>query len=98
VVKIDSHLVEKVAKLSSLEMTSAEAESMATQLSRIVGHFEALRSIPDESLASVEGSPVTPLRFDRTGADTLDSLIVEANAPEFAHGHFVVPQVVSRNG
>lgn len=94
--KIDPALVSKVAALASLELTDAERSAMAEQLTRIVDHFEALREIPDELLEGEEMPRAMPLRADAVDA-CLSIAVVEANAPEFAHGHFVVPRVVTRD-
>lgn len=94
--KIDLGLVSKVAALASLELTDAERSAMAEQLTRIVDHFDALRDIPDELLAGEETPRAMPLRADSVDA-CLSVAVVEANAPEFAHWHFVVPRVVTRD-
>ena len=94
--KIDAALVSMVATLASLELTDAERSEMAEQLTRIVDHFEALREIPDELLAGEETPRAMPLRADAVEA-CLPAALVEANAPEFSHGHFVVPRVVTRD-
>jgi aspartyl-tRNA(Asn)/glutamyl-tRNA(Gln) amidotransferase subunit C len=94
--KIDAVLVAKVAALASLELTDAERSAMAEQLTRIVDHFETLREIPDELLAGEETPRAMPLRAD-TMNPCLPAAVVEANAREFAHGHFVVPRVVTRD-
>jgi aspartyl-tRNA(Asn)/glutamyl-tRNA(Gln) amidotransferase subunit C len=94
--KIDRALVSKVARLAALELAPAEAEGLASQLTRIVEHFEALRSVPEALLPEAEEAPPSPLRPDAP-RDGSPGPLVEANAPEFAHGHFVVPRVVSRD-
>lgn len=94
--KIDAELVSKVARLASLEISPRETEDLSGQLTRIVEHFEALRSIPDSELAPAPDPPPTPLREDRA-RETGDLSYVARNAPEVAHSHFVVPRVVSRN-
>jgi aspartyl-tRNA(Asn)/glutamyl-tRNA(Gln) amidotransferase subunit C len=95
-VRIDRALVSKVAQLAALELAAAEAEALAGQLTRIVEHFEALREIPEAVLSSTDDSPPSPLRPDAP-RDGSPGPLVGANAPEFAHGHFVVPRVVSRD-
>jgi aspartyl-tRNA(Asn)/glutamyl-tRNA(Gln) amidotransferase subunit C len=95
-VKIDPALVSRVATLAALELTDAERETLAGQLTRIVEHFEALRAIPEECLAGESQSPPAPLRADEA-RDGSPGPLLESNAPEFAHGHFVVPRVVSRS-
>jgi len=95
-VKVDRELVGKVARLASMELTDPEAEELSGQLTRIVEHFEALREVPESLLAGAPDAFPTPLRPD--GArDGSPGTLIERNAPEFAHGHFVVPRVVSRD-
>ena len=95
--RIDRELVSRIARLSALDLGEEETGEMAEQLTRIVEHFEALRSVPDELLEDLPDAPATPLRGDEPrGPRELPA--VEANAPEIAHGHFVVPRVVSREG
>ena len=84
-----------MAKLASLSPAPAEAEALAGQLTRIVEHFEALRSIPEELLLDTADPEPSPLRADLV-KPTLPESVVAANAPEFAHGHFVVPRIVNR--
>ena len=94
--KIDAALVSRVASLAALELTFEERDALAIQLTRIVEHFEALRAIPDELLEGDPPAPPSPLRRDEA-RDGSPGALVESNAPEFAHGHFVVPRVVSRD-
>ncbi len=95
-VRIDAALVSRVASLAALELTPDERDGLAAQLTRIVEHFEALRAIPDELLAG--DPPALPARLRADEArDGSPGPLVESNAPEFAHGHFVVPRVVSRD-
>lgn len=100
--KIDAALVERTARLASLELAPGEAEEVAGQLTRLVEHFDELRSIPAALLAEAAGSGAsspTPLREDvpepRETAPGASSP-AEANAPDFSHGLFVVPRVVHR--
>lgn len=94
--KIDSALVARVASLAALDLTDAERDALAGQLTRIVEHFEALRSIPEELLAQEPPAPTLPLRSDEA-RDGSPGALVQTNAPDFAHGHFVVPRVVTRD-
>ena len=94
--KIDPALVSRVASLAALELTDAERDALAGQLTRIVEHFEALRQIPDELLAAAPAAIPAPLRED-VSRDGSPGALVETNAPEFSHGHFVVPRAVSRD-
>lgn len=94
--RIDAALVSRVASLAALELTGEERDALASQLTRIVEHFEALRAIPGELLEGDPPPPPAPLRADEA-RDGSPGPLVESNAPEFAHGHFVVPRVVSRD-
>jgi len=94
--KIDRELVAKVARLAALRLSPAEESELAGQLTRIVEHFEALREVPDSLLSQADEAPATPLRQDEA-SDGPPGPVVETNAPEIAHGHFVVPRVVSRD-
>lgn len=94
--KIDADLVSRVANLAALEVTGAESEALSAQLTRIVEHFEALRAIPDGLLEEAADASPMPLAGD-AARDGSPGPLVAANAPEFAHGHFVVPRVVSRD-
>ncbi len=85
-----------MASLAGLELTEAERDALSGQLTRIVEHFETLRAIPDDLLGAEAPAPPSPLRPDEP-RDGSPGPLVEANAPEFAHGHFVVPRVVSRD-
>jgi aspartyl/glutamyl-tRNA(Asn/Gln) amidotransferase C subunit len=95
-VRIDAALVSRVASLAALELTDAERDALAGQLTRIVEHFEALRAIPEELLAEEPPAPPGALRRDEA-RDGSPGALVEQNAPEFAHGHFVVPRAVTRD-
>jgi len=95
--KIDEELVARVARLAALELTPSETASMAAQLTRIVEHFEELRALPEELLPPAPPAPPMPLRADEP-VDRYPGPLVMRNAPESAHGHFVVPRVVTREG
>jgi aspartyl-tRNA(Asn)/glutamyl-tRNA(Gln) amidotransferase subunit C len=94
--KIDPALVSKVAALAAIELSDAEREAMAGQLTRIVEHFEALRELPDSLLEGDAAPYATPLRED-VARDGSPGSLIEVNAPAFQHGHFVVPRVVTRD-
>lgn len=87
--------VEKVAKLARLEITSAEKEAFAKQLSQILTHVEKLKQYDTtgvEPTSTVFGQ-VNVFRDDVTRA----SLPVEkalANAPEREADGFCVPKII----
>ena len=94
--RIDPGLVAKVARLSALGLGPEETQRLAAELTRIVEHFEALRTIPESELAAASDAPPTPLRAD-AAAERETRPWLRANAPQIARDHFVVPRVVSRD-
>lgn len=95
--RIDRELVRRVARLAALDLAEGEDASLAEDLTRVVEHFEALKSVPDELLPPLPEPPPMPLRGDVAAGEPGERPFAAANAPETAHGHFVVPRVVSRN-
>ena len=87
--------VEKVAELARLEITSAEKEAFAKQLSQILTHVEKLKQYDTtgvEPTSTVFGQ-VNVFRDDVTRP----SLPVEkalANAPEREADGFCVPKII----
>ena len=96
--KIDRELVRSVARLASLDLVEGEDARFSEELTRVVDHFETLRRVPDELLPPLPAPPPSPLREDLSAGQPGERPFVAENAPELAHGHFVVPRVVSRNG
>ena len=93
--KITGEDVEKVAKLARLEVSSAEKEAFAKQLSQILTHVETLKQYDTtgiEPTATVLGQ-VNVFREDVVRP----SLPVEkalANAPEREADAFSVPKII----
>ena len=74
--KIDPALVSRVASLAALELTDAERDALAGQLTRIVEHFEALRQIPDELLAGVPAPVHATFHADVSRATSRGGVLV----------------------
>jgi aspartyl-tRNA(Asn)/glutamyl-tRNA(Gln) amidotransferase subunit C len=93
--EITKQEVEKVAKLARLEITPAEKEIFAKQLSQILTHVEKLKQYDTkgvEQMATVLGQ-VNVFRDDAVKP----SLPVEkalANAPEREKDGFSVPKII----
>ena len=93
--EITKQEVEKVAKLARLEITEAEKEAFAKQLSQILTHVEKLKQYDTtgiEPTATVLGQ-VNVFRDDVI----LPSLPVDkalANAPEREADGFSVPKII----
>jgi aspartyl-tRNA(Asn)/glutamyl-tRNA(Gln) amidotransferase subunit C len=93
--KITKQEVEKVAKLARLEITEAEKEAFAKQLSQILTHVETLKQYDTKGIeptATVLGQ-VNVFRDDVVRP----SLPVEkalANAPDREADGFSVPKII----
>jgi aspartyl-tRNA(Asn)/glutamyl-tRNA(Gln) amidotransferase subunit C len=93
--KITLQDVEKVAKLARLEVSPAEKEAFANQLSQILTHMETLKRYDTDGIeptATVLGQ-VNVFRDD----EIRPSLSVEkalANAPEREADGFSVPRIL----
>lgn len=96
--KVDRELVRRVARLAALDLAEGEDVRLAADLTLIVEHFEALKSVPEELLPEVPAPVPAPLRPDHPSGPPGERPWAAANAPEVARSHFVVPRVVSRNG
>jgi aspartyl-tRNA(Asn)/glutamyl-tRNA(Gln) amidotransferase subunit C len=93
--EITKQEVERVAKLARLEITSAEKDTFAKQLSQILTHVEKLKQYDTKGIeptATVLGQ-INVFRDD----DVRASLPVEkalANAPEREGDGFSVPKII----
>jgi aspartyl/glutamyl-tRNA(Asn/Gln) amidotransferase C subunit len=96
-VRIDRELIRRVARLAALDLEEGEDVRLASELTRVVEHFEALRAVPDDVLPPLPRPPAAPLRADLPAGGPGERLFAARNAPESAHGHFVVPRVVTRD-
>lgn len=92
---ITKEVVEKVAKLSRLELSEEEVAIHAEQLNKILDTMEVLKQIDTEGVEPL--AHVLPiqnvLREDEVG-QCMPQEKVLANAPEQADGMFQVPKIV----
>ena len=93
--RLTSSEVEHIALLSRLELSDAERERAANELSQIIGYFEALSELDtDEVEPTMHALPLeNVLRADEVRAG-LSREAALMNAPESADGMFQVPRVV----
>ena len=92
---LDRAEVRRIAWLARIRVPEEELDSMAGELSAILGWIDALNRVDVhdvEPMASVAGATL-PARADAV-ADGGDAARVLANAPEAEDDHFVVPKVV----
>lgn len=89
--------VRRVAALAHLELSDVEAATMQRELSKILDYIDQLNEVDLRPEETAEATTHLELRDDVAGA-SLPVDQVAANAPSFAHGHFVVPRVVGGEG
>ena len=87
--------VEHIATLSRLELSDAERERAATELSQIIGYFETLRELDTDNVEpTMHALPIeNVLRADEVRPGLSREAALQ-NAPESADGMFQVPRVV----
>lgn len=84
--------VDHVARLARLDLTDAEAEKMASELSKVLGHIEKIRELDLEGVQPTSHvvDLVNALRADEP-RPCLAHDVALASAPEPAFGGFGVP-------
>ncbi|HEX7877283.1 MAG TPA: Asp-tRNA(Asn)/Glu-tRNA(Gln) amidotransferase subunit GatC [Sphingobium sp.] len=92
---IDLQTVKKIASLSRISVTDAEAEAMVPELNNILGWVEQLSEVDVTGVEPMTAVIPNKLRL-REDAVT-DGNVRErvlANAPQAEHGFFAVPKVI----
>ncbi len=92
---IDLQTVKKIASLSRISVTDAEAQAMVPELNNILGWVEQLGEVDVTGIEPM--TAVIPntqrLRVDAvTDGNVRDKVL--ANAPQAEHGFFAVPKVI----
>lgn len=93
--RLTTQEVEHIALLSRLELSDAERERAANELSQIIGYFESLSELDTENIEpTMHALPVeNVLRADEIQPGLSREAALQ-NAPESADGMFQVPRVV----
>lgn len=92
---VDIPTVNKIARLSRLDIPENSKQSLANDLNNILGFVANLDEVDTsnvEPLASVTGHKL-PLRSDIVTDGNIENLVLK-NAPESSSGFFVVPKVI----
>lgn len=93
---LSRHQVEHVATLARLELSEAEKETFANQLSAILSYVEQLKAWDTSAAAPTPTvlGPVKSLRDDVVKASLPVDRAV-ANAPQATDGFFGVPKIIN---
>jgi len=94
--KIDNDLLEKLEKLSSLEIDESKRDEMINQLSKIVEFVENLNELDldkeEATFTTLKGG--TPMREDVLSSNPEVIKTILENAPKSQNGSFVVPKII----
>ena len=94
--KIDDTLLQKLEKLSSLEIEAAKRESMIEEIGKIVDFVENLNELDldkeEASFSTIAGG--TPFREDtpKSNPEIIETIL--EHAPKREGGFFVVPKII----
>ncbi|MGB0990216.1 Asp-tRNA(Asn)/Glu-tRNA(Gln) amidotransferase GatCAB subunit C [Arcobacter sp. F155] len=93
---VDDKLIDKLSKLSSLEIEDSRKENLKSELADIINFVENLNEIDvsniEATFNTVEGG--TPLREDTAKQDLELSNQILENAPKSEDGYFIVPKII----
>ncbi|WP_072680383.1 Asp-tRNA(Asn)/Glu-tRNA(Gln) amidotransferase subunit GatC [Arcobacter sp. LA11] len=93
---VDDKLINKLAKLSSLEIEDAKKENLKSELADIINFVENLNEIDvsniEATFSTIEGG--TPLREDVASQDLELSNHILKHAPKSEEGYFIVPKII----
>ena len=92
---VDIPIVNKIARLSRLNIPEASKQNLTNDLNIILGFVAQLDEVDTSDvkpLASVTGHKL-PLRSDKVTDGNIEDLVLK-NAPESSSGFFVVPKVI----
>lgn len=92
---IDTETARRVAHLARIEVAEEDLDTLAGELSGILGFMEQLNEVDVEGVEPM--TSVTPMRLKRredavTDGDMTDRIL--KNAPDAREGFFAVPKVV----
>lgn len=92
---LDQATVRQVANLARIQVTDDELAPLAGELSNILKFVEQLATVNTDGVAPMASAAHAslPQRADRVNDGGVPERVL-ANAPEAAHGYFVVPKVV----
>ena len=92
---VDIPTVNKIARLSRLNIPDASKQNLTNDLNNIlsfVAQLDEVNTSDVKPLASVTGHKL-PLRSDKVTDGNIEDLVLK-NAPESSSGFFVVPKVI----
>ncbi len=93
--KIDEQQVRKVAKLARLELTDAEVQEFAGQLSAILDYVERMNELKTDDVEPLAHClPIVNVFREDTIKESLGTEAALANAPQRDGAFFKVPKIL----
>jgi aspartyl-tRNA(Asn)/glutamyl-tRNA(Gln) amidotransferase subunit C len=92
---IDKQTVQKIANLSRIAISDAEADALVPELNNILGWVEQLSEVDTKNVEPMTAVIPNKLRLrvdEVTDGQVQDKVL--ANAPIAEHGFFAVPKVI----
>ena len=97
--KIDKEQVEKVAKLSRLDLTDEQLEQFSGQLSAVLEYVEKMNEIDTEKVEPLAHClPISNCFREDSVKESLGTAVTLANAPERDDDFFKVPKILDGSG
>jgi aspartyl-tRNA(Asn)/glutamyl-tRNA(Gln) amidotransferase subunit C len=94
-VKIDEGTLLRVAELARLELSSAEKEEFAAQLSDIISYVEKINELDTSGVSPTDHIVELQNVFrDDTVKDSIPVEEIVKIAPQFENGHIIVPIIL----
>jgi aspartyl-tRNA(Asn)/glutamyl-tRNA(Gln) amidotransferase subunit C len=94
--QLDDTLLQKLEKLSSLEIEESKRASMIEEIGKIVDFVENLSELDlkdkDASFSTIEGG--TPFREDTPACEPKIIKTILAHAPKAEDDFFIVPKII----
>jgi aspartyl-tRNA(Asn)/glutamyl-tRNA(Gln) amidotransferase subunit C len=92
---LDTTHVQKIAHLARLQISAAEAEHFARELTRILGLIEQMNAVETEGVAPMAHPSEAPLRLRGDEVTEIDQRSrFQAVAPAVEAGLYLVPKVI----
>jgi len=95
---LDKAAVTKIGKLSRIELSDADKDLYANELSKILKFMEVLQKVNTDGVPQM--ASVSKMKMPRRKDEVTDGHIrdaVLANAPQADYGCFVVPKVIGES-
>ena len=92
---VDKQTVQKIANLSRIAISDAEADALVPELNNILGWVEQLSEVDTKNVEPMTAVIPNKLRLrvdEVTDGQVQDKIL--ANAPIAEHGFFAVPKVI----